>query len=401
MADDRLLIEGAAIFTGSEPLGEGSVLLEHGVIDSIGSRSAVDRAVPRLRADGMTLMPGLIDAHVHATAGSAEQALAFGVTTELDMLADPGEVFALRRRSQTDDTMAELRSAGTGVTVAGGYPGYLVDLGYLPAFPTLADAEDAESFVVDRLAEGADYIKVFVDDGTATGLPTPTLTEPALRAVCAAAHHHDTIVVAHALTHGEAELAVGSGIDILGHLFIDRPIGERLLDTIVRSGVAVIPTLGVLDSLFGPLHGPDLLGDRRIEPRLTQASRAYLSMGKVELGPHPCRYDREAVHETVRRLHHAGVPILAGSDAGNPDTAHGASLHVELALLVEAGLTPTQALAAATSTPAATFGLSDRGTLAPGQRADLVLVDGDPTADISAAATIARVHKGPGAVTRA
>ena len=72
----------------------------------------------------------------------------------------------------------------------------------------------------------------------------------------------------------------------------------------------------------------------------------------------------------------------AGTDAPNSGTAHGASLHGELQLLVEAGLTPTEALAAATSAPAAAFHLTDRGRIAPGLRADLVLVEGDPTADI-------------------
>jgi Amidohydrolase family len=93
---------------------------------------------------------------------------------------------------------------------------------------------------------------------------------------------------------------------------------------------------------------------------------------------------------TVRPAH---VPLLAGTDAPNPGTTHGASLHRELELLVKAGLTPVEALAAATSVPAKQFGLGDRGTIAPGKRADLVLVDGDPTADIRATRKIAGVWK--------
>jgi hypothetical protein len=89
----------------------------------------------------------------------------------------------------------------------------------------------------------------------------------------------------------------------------------------------------------------------------------------------------------------AGVPILAGTDTPNPGTAHGVSMHRELELLVEAGLTPAQALAAATAVPAARFGLADRGRIAPGLRADLVLVKGDPTTDITATRRIAGVWK--------
>src|SRR5262249_60162703 len=85
--------------------------------------------------------------------------------------------------------------------------------------------------------------------------------------------------------------------------------------------------------------------------------------------------------DTVKALKAAGVRILAGTDCGNPGTAHGASIHRELALLVAAGLTPAEALAAATAVAAGAFALADRGRIAPGLRADLVLVDGDPTVD--------------------
>ena len=87
------------------------------------------------------------------------------------------------------------------------------------------------------------------------------------------------------------------------------------------------------------------------------------------------------------------MPILAGTDAPNPGTAHGASIHRELELLVRAGLSPLEALRAATSVPARAFALHDRGRIAPGLRADLVLVDGDPTRDILATRNIVAIWK--------
>jgi hypothetical protein len=105
--------------------------------------------------------------------------------------------------------------------------------------------------------------------------------------------------------------------------------------------------------------------------------------------------------ESVRRLHAAGVDILAGSDAPNPGTAHGASLHHELELLVRAGLSPTEALAAATSLPARRFALPERGRIAAGMRADLVLVEGNPLDDITATRAIDTVWKNGHAVERA
>ena len=95
----------------------------------------------------------------------------------------------------------------------------------------------------------------------------------------------------------------------------------------------------------------------------------------------------------MRLLADAGVTLLAGTDAPNPGTVFGASLHRELELLVRAGLTPVQALAAATSEPARVFGLADRGRVAAGLRADLMLVAGDPLADITATRAIARIWR--------
>jgi imidazolonepropionase-like amidohydrolase len=92
--------------------------------------------------------------------------------------------------------------------------------------------------------------------------------------------------------------------------------------------------------------------------------------------------------ENVGRLVDAGVTMLAGTDAPNPGTVFGASLHRELELLVRCGMTPAQALSAATTAPASVFNLADRGRIAPGQRADLVLVTGDPLTDVTATRAI-------------
>ena len=101
----------------------------------------------------------------------------------------------------------------------------------------------------------------------------------------------------------------------------------------------------------------------------------------------------EALSQEVRQLVDAGVPILAGTDAPAPGSAHGASLHWELEHLVEAGMTPTAALAAATSMPVHTFRMADRGRIAPGLRADLLLVEGDPSRDIRTTRRIVAVWK--------
>jgi imidazolonepropionase-like amidohydrolase len=108
----------------------------------------------------------------------------------------------------------------------------------------------------------------------------------------------------------------------------------------------------------------------------------------------------EGTREAVRQLARAGVPLLTGTDSPSPGQTYGAAVHGEMELLVATGLTPVQALTAATSAPARAFRLTDRGTIAPGKRADLVLVDGDPTTDITATRRIVAVWKKGVPVTR-
>jgi hypothetical protein len=131
----------------------------------------------------------------------------------------------------------------------------------------------------------------------------------------------------------------------------------------------------------------------RLEPNTSVAARGTLQQA-FPMRPNAKPRDFNVAKETVRRLKAAGVPILAGTDAPNPGTAHGVALHRELELLVESGLTPVEALAAATSVPASSFHLADRGRIEKGRRADLLLVQGDPTTDITATRAIEGVWKG-------
>ena len=103
---------------------------------------------------------------------------------------------------------------------------------------------------------------------------------------------------------------------------------------------------------------------------------------------------------SARILHQAGIPLLAGTDAPNPGAPHGAGLHAELRLLTLAGFSPIEALRSATALPAQIFRLPGRGRIAPGYRADLLLVRGDPTRDIRATASIDRIWKNGFAVKR-
>ena len=204
----------------------------------------------------------------------------------------------------------------------------------------------------------------------------------------AAAHKRGKLAVVHVSTEAGAREAIEAGADGLVHIFSDRAPEPGFAALVARHKAFVTPTLTVVESTTGTASGKALPDDPRLSP--------YLRADEVaEPGQVVPRRKLDFKHAlaAVGQLAKAGVPILAGTDAPNPGTTHGASLHRELELLVSAGLSPTEALAAATATPARIFGLKDRGRIAPGLRADLVLVKGDPTTDILATRDIQRVWK--------
>ena len=163
-------------------------------------------------------------------------------------------------------------------------------------------------------------------------------------------------------------------------------------DTLANRGVAVISTLSIADGF--PVAGGQmpLLEDPRIAERLGDRWRATIrSQGDRWVPPGmPSFLD---AYSNIRQLHRAGVPILAGTDAPNPGTTHGASIHRELWHLTQAGLTPVQALRAATSATAKVFGLDDLGHVRPGSTADLVLIQGKPDIAIDSSTAIERVWR--------
>ncbi|SNS91228.1 Imidazolonepropionase [Geodermatophilus pulveris] len=393
MVRDAFVVTGAAVFDGTRFRPPASVLVVADRIAAVEDRLTPPTGATVVEAAGATLLPGLVDAHTHVSAGALEAALRCGVTTEVDMFADPALIRSLRARAAADPAaLADVRSAGTGATAPGGHPTVLVDLGRLAPFPTIARPDQAAAFVAARIAEGSDHLKVVLEDGTTTGRAVPRLPDDVLRALVTAAHAEGLVVVAHALTQADALAAVRAGVDGLAHLFLDEPPSEEFVAAAAGSGVFVVPTLTSLAARSGSRRGPALAADPHLGPLLDPAQRSLLLAG-FPAGP-GARADLRHALDAVPRLRDAGVRLLAGTDAASPGTAHGASLHDELDLLVQAGLAPGEALTAATAAPAAAFpALADRGRLAPGLAADLVLVDGGPRADVTVTRRIRAVWR--------
>ncbi len=252
--------------------------------------------------------------------------------------------------------MADLRSSGMGVTPPGGHPSQYMKssnnllIRFFFHFPFVSTPEEAIRFVDAQIAHGADYVKVFIEEGTTVGFPgLRVISDETLTAAVQEAHRLGKMAIAHVTSLEGGVRAIVAGIDGLAHLFFDHQPSPDLIASIASRGVFVTPTLVTLSTAFGN-SASALASDERVCSRL---SRKWLDSLARSMNVYPQGKLKDAF-ASVLALHRAGVDILAGSDVSEPlpilgGLAHGASLHHELQLLGAAGLTPVEALKTATT----------------------------------------------------
>jgi imidazolonepropionase-like amidohydrolase len=392
-------IRQAAVFDGTRLLPAQDVLIDDGTIAAVAPALAVPPGATVVDGAGQTLLPGLIDSHTHTTrAGQLRQSLVFGVTTELCMGGEPETSRRLRALARSRDDLADLRIATVGATAPHGHPNQLVEIGMLKPFPTVAGPEHADAFVADRVADGADHLKIFIEDGTVAGRPMPTMSDETVAALVAAAHERGLRTAAHTWTRSAVRQAVACGVAVLAHPPSDGPSDQDLIEAVAAAGAIVVATLPPLAGMSNASPEFELAQDPRLRPYadpewLAGLDRIHAIEPGKRMGPLGVRTSDAA--DAAVRMFRIGVPLLAGTDGtgGDHPTTHGISYHGELDLLVHAGLTPAEALTAATAAPADAFGLDDRGRVAPGLRADLVLVNGSPLSDITALRDITAIWR--------
>ncbi|CAN7508270.1 amidohydrolase family protein [Paenibacillus sp. LjRoot153] len=404
-------ITNVRIFDGDQIIAPRHIVIKGESIISVGGDLPADATI--IDGENATLMPGLIDAHVHTSIGGLRDALKFGVTTELEMNGD----FTKRGREiqlKNVNDVADVRSAGTAITAPGGHPDELLPDGdEIPEFvlkeleklsqedreamlaayahdheeiPQVTTVEEAIKHVHTQVENGADYIKIMIEEGTVMGVPgLPVLSDEILKTAVTEAHKLDKLVIAHVLTAHSSQEAIDLGVDGLGHLFIDRPeYTSELVKSIAGTGAFVTPCLVLNSSIIGN-PASELANDPRVHSKLSQD---WINILNSSFNTFP-QGNMENSFKNVMDLHRAGVDILVGTDVTPVPVpnlgglAHGASVHHEMQLLVKAGFTPIEALQSATTKPARCFGLHDRGRITEGARADLILVNGDPTTNIS------------------
>lgn len=387
--EESFAVIGATVFDGETFRADHDVWVEDGRIRAVGPALEIPDGVSRVDGSGRTLLPGLIDAHVHTFGTTLNDAVRFGVTSVLDQFTDPALAASKRdaRRTLSRGDEADLFTAGMLATAAGGH-----GTQYGISVEPVSGPADAAAWVAARKAEGSDWIKIVYEDGSPY-MDLPSLDPETIGALIAAAHAEGLLAVVHVSKLAHALEAVDLGADGLVHVWGDAVVDEAQAAQIATAGVFVVPTLSVVTAMDGDGVDPELLRETG-GATASRMQRETLASRFPDLPDEARPTARgETAIANVRRLHTAGVRLLAGTDAPNPGTASGISQHGELHLLVRAGLSSAEALAAATATPAAIFGLEDRGRLEAGRIADLVLVDGDLESDISDSKRLVAVWK--------
>ena len=422
---EQTLFRNVRVFDGLNVLHHWDVLISGHSIAAVGETGTLDAPNGAVHVDGVgrTLLPGLIDSHAHLfSAGEkhgtppdkeaiARAFLYAGVTTVL-VAASPGDLSPLRDAGRAGEALVpHLYTSGSGLTAPGGHPTSLLRA-MLPwpirglairELATAADATEARARVDEIIdARDPDFFKIVYDD-----LPpgSPHLSHAALEAAIAAAQQRGIRTIVHATTPEDAEAAVDAGASLLVHVPQRGALGPKQVARLVAAGVPIVTTARLVSASHElAAEGPIAL-ERSMYP--AELLDPWVRDPNWDLPGFSEDIDRRhaaVARETAsnfRALRAAGARLLVGTDSGVHAVFPGASLHRELRLLVSLGMAPIEALRAATSAPAEFLDPDGRfGRIMVGQRADLVLVDGDPTADIAALAAVAGVWLDGARLTR-
>ncbi len=344
--------------------------------------------LPEMDAQGMTLLPGLIDSHTHVYGEALEEALNFGVTTELDMFSvSAAEQLGFKNRDKVSHQLAADLFSSTILATAPG--GHGTQFGF--EIPVLDSPEQAEQFVQARVAAGADYIKAVYNSVLAKHQQFPSISKPILKALILTAHKQGRMLVVHVDNLISAKEAIRLGADGIIHSFMDKLVDAEFVEMMKANNAFIITTLSVEASIAGLSDGDRLLQQEKLVKYLSSQQKQQLKLKFPDFGL--AESGLQKAFDSIKILSRAGITILAGSDAPNPGTSHGVSLHGELELLVRAGLSNEQVLHSATAAARGYFPIGLRGTLKLNALASMILIDGNPFEDISQTQNISRIWK--------
>jgi imidazolonepropionase-like amidohydrolase len=315
---------------------------------------------------------------------------AYGITSVLVLGTDKDLIFDIRAAQHAGrPELARVFTAGQGLVYKGSYGG-------VPKLnQPVATAQEARAAVDSQARKGVDLIKLWVDDEFGT-LPV-RMPADISQAIIDQAHKHHLKVVAHVFYLDNAKTLVSQGVDALAHSVRDKPVDQDLLRAMKQHGTWQLAETLSREASFTYTSLPfldDPFFNRSIPPPVLQELASPQRAAQLEAAPNFARY-KPAFETAMSNTGHevqAGVPYGMGTDSGPSGRFAGYFAHWELQLMVRAGLTPLQALTAATGGNANFIGATDLGTIAPHKWADLVVLDRDPVADIRNTRTLHAVY---------
>jgi len=413
MAQDRVIaLEGATLIDGAggAPKPDALIIIRNGHIETIArvNEIPIPKSAERVNLAGKTIIPGLIDAHAHVEQWAAGRYVAWGVTTVRDLHGGMDTVLALKNALNLGSIFGP-RMFSAGAMIDGTPPTY-------PNATGVITPDQARRAVDQHAVAGVDYLKIYtkitptllrplLDEAEKLRLPvaahlgkTDALT--AARAGVVSIEHMAGVVQAAtgdpAFANAHDSFLTGWTTEERGWAGLDSSSIARTARALAQTKVAIVPTLVVHDML-ARLDNPILLTRPGMEdvPENAQSVRSVPSLlrrtGWRASDFDAFRRSRRRQDQFVREYKRAGGAIAAGSDAANQLLIPGYSLHEEMSLLVAAGLTPLEAITAATRRGAQLLKADSLGMLAPGKVADLVVLNGNPAGNIAATRSIAMV----------
>ena len=397
-----LAIVGAQLIdgTGADPVTESVIVIRNGRIQAAGPRdtTSVPAGAEMIDATGKTIIAGLVDTHSHypgdlaAVERQLKTQLYYGVTTARSIGLDTPDKVALMVDANAGRAgLPRVFTAGLGFSHPNGFNS--------AALQPATEAE-ARELVREQAALGAHFIKMWVNDMPEPGLK---ITPEIRTAIIDEAIKNGLVPVAHIDEEADGRQLVEAGLkDVLhstvrtfgpggGVPMADPEVSQEFQQLCLDNGVAFSPTLSIIQNNWHFAEHPELLDDPELRAAFDQEALASWDDPEVRANvvDSPGFEDRKAafrqVQAFVKTIHDAGVKLALGTDSGTGNVPMGWGTHHELELYVEAGLTPMQALVAATAAGADLMppvGEADFGTLEAGQIADLIVLNADPLVDI-------------------
>ncbi|HEV8210020.1 MAG TPA: amidohydrolase family protein [Vicinamibacterales bacterium] len=416
-----ILFEGGRIIADARrpPIENAALLVDRGRVVNVGRRGDVKAPSGTTRVDftGKTIIPALIDAHVHlgyqvglnfAAENFTRETLVdqlnryayAGIAAVASLGTEPGELPAQIRAEQTSGTLggALFLTAGRGIAAPNAGPG-------TPELKAAAygvtTEDEARRAVREQVAHKVDFVKIWVDDRNGT---VPKLSPALYRAVIAEAHKLHARVIAHIFYLDDAKDLARAGIDAFAHLVRDKEVDQELVALMIQHHVAQMPNIAISENAIHA-EAPAWLD----APLLHEvAPAAVIDRIRASYARRPpdavarARATYTVMERSMATLMAAGVTMVLGTDDGAVrDHVYAFTAHRELTLLAHAGMPPARVLDVATRATAEFLRLTDLGTLAAGKRADFIVLTANPLHDVANTQKIDAVYARGVALDRA